>query len=83
MFSFGFDLFPHLTFVDGFSTIGIQFRFLADGQFFLMSEGRPILIGISIPAIIALIKLQNYRIEDSTSASESIETPPGPGEYFP
>lgn len=83
MFSFGFDLFPHLTLVDGFSTIGIQFRFLADGQFFLMSEGRPIFIGVSIPAIIALIKLQNYRIEDSTSASEPIETPPGPGEYFP
>ena len=80
MFSFGFDLFAHLTLSNGFSNLGIQFRFLADGQLFLMTEGTPILLGISIPAIIALIKLQNYRVEETMLTDE--QGPPSPDEYF-
>ena len=83
MFSFGFDLFPHITLVKDFSNIGVQFRILADGQLFVNSEGAPFLLGFSIPAIIALVKLSNYNANLQHGDSKAVnENPPGPEEYF-
>jgi len=80
MFSFGFDLFAHMTLVNDFSTVGVQFRVLADGQLFFMTQQTPVLLGISIPALIALLKLQNYSIEKPNLELEQV--PPSPDEYF-
>jgi hypothetical protein len=82
MFSFGFDLFPHLTLTGDYSNAGIQFRFLSDGQLFLNPEGAPFLLGISIPALIAIAKLWNYDSELQADDRASFEDkPPGPEEY--
>jgi hypothetical protein len=48
-FSFGFDLFPHLSIMSGFSNVGIQFRVLADGQLFINSSVDGILLGSVFP----------------------------------
>lgn len=77
MFSFGLDAFAHVTFMDDVANLGMQFRLFADGQLFFMTEETPILFGISLPAAFALIKLQNYKIENNDS-----QEPPGPDEFF-
>ena len=83
MYSFGFDLFPHITLVKDFSNVGIQFRVLADGQLFVNSAGAPLLLGISVPSIIALIKLWNYDPKELNEDSlNAYETPPSPDQYF-
>ena len=82
-FSFGFDFFPHITFVDSFVTAGIQFRFLADGQLFINSQGFPIFLGISLPAIIALQKLWNYNpTNEGNESTICRDEPPPPDQYF-
>lgn len=82
MFSFGFDLFPHITFVNNLSTMGIQFRLFSDGQMFLNTQA-PLMLGFSLTSIFALIQLWNYdpnAVEEK--ASEGDDGPPGPEEYF-
>lgn len=80
-FSFGFDLYPHLTIIDGFSAVGFQFRFLADGQLFFNSGGAPLLLGFSIPAAVALVKLRNFDPDGIEVAGIFEQLPPSPDEY--
>jgi hypothetical protein len=82
MFSFGFDLFVHLTVSSGFSKVGVEFRFLADSQLFFANEGAPILIGISIPAAIALVKLHSYDPEKPVREGQIQQGPPSPDKYL-
>jgi len=82
MFSFGFDVFAHMTFMNSFATAGIEFRFLSDGQLFLGKESAPVLLGFSLPAMIALIKLQNYDPYEPQPAETLDQDPPGPDRYF-
>jgi len=80
MFSFGFDLFPQIGIVGHQTTWGIQFRFLADNQLFINSQESAFVLGVSIPAIIAIGKLWDYD-PVSMIKVEAME-PPGPEVYF-
>lgn len=80
-FSFGFDAYPHLSLIDDYSMAGFQIRFLADSQLFFGSEGSPYLLGISIPAAIALITLRNFDPDSANPPTSIGQMPPSPDKY--
>jgi len=79
-FSFGFDLFPHLTILPENVNWGIQLRFLSDSQLYINTPNAPLLLGVSIPAIIAIAKLWDY--DPTLPTADIASEPPGPEIYF-
>ena len=79
MFSFGFDVWVQfLISNDGFSNLGIEFRFLSFNQLFFGVENAPTGLGISITALAFLLMLINYRPK---VFEEKIEIPPQPPSF--
>ena len=78
MFSFGFDLWVHILFANGFSNLGFEFRFLAFNQFFINVQDGSFGLGVSLTAIVFLTMLLRHkpaRIEDGAVL------PPAPVPY--
>ena len=82
MFSFGFDVFPVMIFSEQFSNIGIQLRFLADGQLYLGPQNAQFGMGFSITALIALAILHNYDPSLQEEKPETFDLPPSPDKFF-
>jgi hypothetical protein len=80
-FSFGADVFSHVTFFGEAYAVGLQFRFLSDSQLFVNTDPGFVLFGFSLPAVVALVTLWNYRPAIPEDLTGELN-PPEPNEYF-
>jgi hypothetical protein len=81
MFSFGFDIYPYLTFKNGYSLAGLEFKLLAYNELYIDVGNAPYGFGISILSVIFLMLLYKYQPTEPLPAELENQMPPQPDEY--